>query len=595
MRIKNKRLIELFKADDTDSILRFPFVITSEVLDDPSALEELVELFKNDNKIRSVSVIVKKDDPELSQKIAKVLPKSAIWLDILIECPNVENLDFSSEEFDNIKSLELNDSKRSYGNPHSIGNISLPKKLEKLEIDAIDSISHVEVPDEIKDNVSVQIYGFVGKHICDVTIPKVENIVLSMDYFDSKFDGAAEMELATLKHRIDLFPDAKYWMDGTHNKSNSLVGVKEKLDVLISLLKNGSIPCSQEQFEELIIFVNEMCDKNNLLKGYICDGQEVIDIKRFHKFKKQDFNFSFIENEKYATIVIKDATELSTLEAKEMEKIAKEKGLKLFIQMEDKNLNNAQKIPYSLSDYIACSTTLDEIIETVRKSLPEGASEAKKYAKLLEVIAKREEYDFNALEEVDYDGAIVKEVSSRNLMCLVSGKGVCAGFAEAMRNAARRMEFECEYDHGTILREGDESASILDIEGKLPDGTPIISVGHAWNLVKIDGKWYLSDVTFAMEEMKHGQAPLEFLFSDSLAKKMGRKLSIMNRPKCEDDFPREKVAELFPNYFSKSLLSKSTVDLYGLKTHKLLLLDSLNFSICYFPKFKNFSSSRILT
>ena len=59
MKIKNKKLIELLKTDDTDNLYTFGLEITSDVLNDPEALDEFIELFKKEKKVAGLKVIVK--------------------------------------------------------------------------------------------------------------------------------------------------------------------------------------------------------------------------------------------------------------------------------------------------------------------------------------------------------------------------------------------------------------------------------------------------------------------------------------------------------------------------------------------------------
>ena len=59
MKIKSKKLIELLKTDDTDNLYTFSLEITSDVLNDPEALDEFIKLFKKEKKVARLKVIVK--------------------------------------------------------------------------------------------------------------------------------------------------------------------------------------------------------------------------------------------------------------------------------------------------------------------------------------------------------------------------------------------------------------------------------------------------------------------------------------------------------------------------------------------------------
>ena len=155
MKIKSKKLIELLKTDDTDYLHTLGLEITSDVLNDPEALDEFIKLFKKEKKVTGLTVIVKEDDPELGQKIAKAIPKKIQDLYIRIECENVDTLDLSSKEFSNVKGLRLNTD--SFGNySKSINNLILPPRLKGLHIRDFKTISHIEAPDEIKEKLKYQ-------------------------------------------------------------------------------------------------------------------------------------------------------------------------------------------------------------------------------------------------------------------------------------------------------------------------------------------------------------------------------------------------------------------------------------------------------
>ena len=62
---------------------------------------------------------------------------------------------------------------------------------------------------------------------------------------------------------------------------------------------------------------------------------------------------------------------------------------------------------------------------------------------------------------------------------LVEGKAVCNGYARAYQHLLQKAGIEAWYVSGT---------SVSPSSGQ--------SVGHAWNLVKLDGQWYYTDVTW---------------------------------------------------------------------------------------------------
>ncbi|MGY3725400.1 Glucan-binding domain-containing protein (YG repeat) [Granulicatella balaenopterae] len=84
------------------------------------------------------------------------------------------------------------------------------------------------------------------------------------------------------------------------------------------------------------------------------------------------------------------------------------------------------------------------------------------------------------VEHIDYDTKYYGRPSQYN--SLVLGKAVCEGYARAFKYLMDKSGIICEYETGDIKSSGAQGESL----GAL----------HAWNRVKIEGKWYYVDVTW---------------------------------------------------------------------------------------------------
>ena len=76
-----------------------------------------------------------------------------------------------------------------------------------------------------------------------------------------------------------------------------------------------------------------------------------------------------------------------------------------------------------------------------------------------------------------YAGDFLNDVSGLEGI-MVSKSGVCSGFAETLRNLLAEQGIEAKYISGYTKR--DENGD---------------RVGHAWNQVKLDGRWFNCDIT----------------------------------------------------------------------------------------------------
>lgn len=116
---------------------------------------------------------------------------------------------------------------------------------------------------------------------------------------------------------------------------------------------------------------------------------------------------------------------------------------------------------------------LEKAIEDILKEVPEGADDYEKILFIHDYIVDNTEYDYEGAESGGAD------VCHTAYGCLVNGKAVCSGYAEA---------FQC------FMQE-------LDIESGICTGS-----NHAWNYVKLDGEYYWIDTTWddaGKKEPKH--------------------------------------------------------------------------------------------
>jgi hypothetical protein len=86
---------------------------------------------------------------------------------------------------------------------------------------------------------------------------------------------------------------------------------------------------------------------------------------------------------------------------------------------------------------------------------------------------------------------------------LTSKKGVCHGYAMLYTVVARKLGLQSEVVHGN-------AKSTPDDIGKLPNES-----NHAWNVVKVNGKWKHIDVTWGAGGITNGSKNFTFKFDDN--------------------------------------------------------------------------------
>ncbi len=136
---------------------------------------------------------------------------------------------------------------------------------------------------------------------------------------------------------------------------------------------------------------------------------------------------------------------------------------------------------------------MDKALDKLVKEVSVGATDHEKLLALHDKLIDICRYDYDAANSSDPDDI---GFAGSSYGCLVEHKAICEGYAQAFSLAARKMGYECGMVCGTAKNEK-----------------------HAWNYVKIDGKYYWLDVTWDENatETATGYAPKHkfFLLDDS--------------------------------------------------------------------------------
>ncbi len=169
---------------------------------------------------------------------------------------------------------------------------------------------------------------------------------------------------------------------------------------------------------------------------------------------------------------------------------------------------------------------LEEKAAEIIEGFPKNSTDYDKVLYLHDYIAKNTEYD----SSIDYETGAGLCYTAYG--CLVQGKAVCQGYAEAFTYIMNKMGIETGV-----------------VQGSSYPG------GHAWNYVCLDGEYYWLDITW--DDKDRADFPVEygyFLFTDEMQSRT-RKVDFEENfiPKC---------TSLKYNYFAKneSLLNEYDFD-----------------------------------
>lgn len=134
-----------------------------------------------------------------------------------------------------------------------------------------------------------------------------------------------------------------------------------------------------------------------------------------------------------------------------------------------------------INDYSSdmLSVMLDELVSAADRlisEIPAGADDFEKIVFVHDYIINHTTYDTAGAELIEND--LYHQTEEKGMFgtaygCLVEGKAVCAGYAEAFQYIMNRLGIECGMCHGSVS-----------------DGQ------HVWNYVKLNNKYYWIDVTW---------------------------------------------------------------------------------------------------
>lgn len=229
-------------------------------------------------------------------------------------------------------------------------------------------------------------------------------------------------------------------------------------------------------------------------------------------------------------LLIRNASELSV---EQLDMLSEHYNLSsIKINDPDQSLNSQQTTPYDVETYRKCRSTIDELLDgiDVSENSDDPNRDKKLFGKVIKILANHMSYDYESLRKeemasmkffeyavanyeaevsdspdtLDILAAITREDEfdeSISIVCrnmeggLLNGTCVCAGYTEIARNVFSCLNIPIKYIWGYNLVDQEEAA-------------------HAWNEIKLDGKWYNMDLTRARDGIVAGEEPKSLLQSD---------------------------------------------------------------------------------
>jgi hypothetical protein len=321
-------------------------------------------------------------------------------------------------------------------------------------------------------------------------ISKNANVYLE----DKDFDFGLVTADIIKEHPVFEFSDMSGQCISKCNDPDSPVNPVKVTISVDNLFKLENIIEDSSNIERMEIIVPKGSNGINQIKGFV--------MPYLSKFKDG------------IVITVEDFT---TIFHEDLEKINGTGKVSAIKVLDEKLPTIESRFQYSPEDYKALHSKIEEIT----CGIPEDLDELKKFMIIYRRIGDLVKYDYGIIDDNKYTKYAKDNIdNSRNLVNgLMQGTCVCAGYADILYNCLREVGIDCRKIDG--IGGGDY---------------------HEWNKVKINGKWYNTDLTWDSDAIKSGNANRMYycLISDWIFKKT-HKQTFGATDKCESYYSRREI------------------------------------------------------
>ena len=212
--------------------------------------------------------------------------------------------------------------------------------------------------------------------------------------------------------------------------------------------------------------------------------------------------------------------------------------------------SDSYDVEYSFSEFSAIISKIEELTA----GIPSYMDEANRFYTVYSREVSSMTYDYECIRKTDdldasleggqigyFDYREKKRETRRNAAGLygglVEGKTICAGYALILDEALKRVGIKSQY--------------VVGVENE--------KVSHAWNQVKIDGRWYNVDATWDADSFQTTGKYEYMLLNDEEFEKFHSKYSkerTKTYRKCKSKFDYSKIHGLLPRQIDRKDASR---------------------------------------
>ena len=170
-----------------------------------------------------------------------------------------------------------------------------------------------------------------------------------------------------------------------------------------------------------------------------------------------------------------------------------------------------EKETYTVKEYINMNKMAQQYLMQINNNM----TDAEKFLRLYNLLGENVRYDYNELYYVN-------DIYNHNMYgALAKGKSVCEGIAKTMQELLELVGIPTEMEIGKLNQSF-----------------------HAWNRVKLNGKWYYCDMTNDCSAIQNGRTPNFCLLSIKSMKEKFYEITEEDND-SKEDFDQNKIKEYF--------------------------------------------------
>lgn len=219
-----------------------------------------------------------------------------------------------------------------------------------------------------------------------------------------------------------------------------------------------------------------------------------------------DSIYPLIKNNKYMKLNSIIVNDLFAIDENEIGKYKPER-----IDIIDGTGYVGEKETYTVKEYI----NMNKMAQQYLAQLNSEMTDVEKFLRLYNLLGENIKYDYNEL----YYG---NDINNHNMYgALAKGKSVCEGISKTMQELLELVGIPTEMEIGKFN-----------------------NAFHAWNKVKLNGKWYYCDMTNDCSAIQNGQTPNFCLLGTKSMKEKFYEIAEEDND-SKEDFDQNKIKEYF--------------------------------------------------